>query len=129
MTTIIDLARRIGQDIRTLGYDSGRRELPLTNSATGRFFIQRTGNRVEVYARELITTGTGDFATIPAGFRPTHYPLYGLIGRTGGRQFATFDIYGAYVIGQGTSHTIGCYLFASWTTRDPIPTTLPGTPA
>ena len=117
--------------VREATYYSGQRVLPLENGATGAAYIQRTASEVELYIRDLIIPGDGKgtFLTIPAGFRTNRLPLYGLLGRTGSRQLATFDIAPGHTLSQGTAHTTGMYMHFKWSTNDPIPTTLPGTPA
>lgn len=119
---------QIGADIKALRYKSGQRLIPLENGATGLAYILRSDHEVELYIRDLVP-GTGTLVTIPSGFRPVRIPLYGLLGRTGSRQLATFDIGPGHVLVQGTAHTSAMYLVAKWTTADPIPTTLPGSPA
>ena len=112
-------------------YRSGQRIVPLENGATGTAYLQRNGAEVELYIRDLVVPGDGrgTFLTIPLGFRPTRVPLYGLLGRTGPRVMATFDVAPAYTISQGTGHTSAMYALLKWATNDAIPTTLPGTPA
>ena len=112
-------------------YRSGQRIVPLENGATGTAYLQRNGAEVELYVRDLVVPGDGraTFLTIPQGFRCNRLPLYGLLGRTGNRALATFDIGPGHTLSQGTSHTNGMYMHFKWATNDAIPTTLPGTPA
>lgn len=106
----------------------GPRSVPLLNGWGGTMWITRTGNYVEVSVNSLVAGSTTAMYQLPAGYTPMRSFNWNHRGQTG-----TAPVWGNVIDGL-ISLNIGSALMASgavfsFTTRDPWPTSLPGTPA
>lgn len=129
-------AAQVGADVKGLRYDSGRRLIPLENGwSCYQAVLRRQGSTVSLYVRNMTgAAATGDtFLTMPTGFRDNAVnaaaqPVAGLYPfKTGGTELTLLSVYSGAL--QTPSRGTDLQLLRSWTTADPIPAALPGTPA
>lgn len=139
MLTLIDLARRIAQEIKPIRYDSGLRNVSalLANGWTGTVYLQRTGKDIALRLEGVTAPSTGSVSpfTFMAGFMPrgTSFAARGLLFTTAASPVVRrYDVVAATGMLTIRNHTAGDVLYGEVTfkTNDPIPTTtLPGSPA
>lgn len=128
MTTLKDLARRIGQDIKSVRqYESGPRHVD--GLWPGEFVIERIGRTVTVDCRNGRPTESGVSAAIelPPGFRPA----LRVVGSGNESQVSrpvvaqpytpwSVQVYGVAEVDSWVDFSV------RFTTNDPVPTFLPG---
>lgn len=91
--------------------------VPLAEGVTGQLRISYTPGLAHLYGRDIVMPGSGLIADLPPSAFPIQTPLYGLLGRTGGRALATFDVVNLQLI-QGTSHTSALYFLLTYPRRE-----------
>lgn len=124
------------EDVKELKYDSGKRLITPENGWTCyQAILRRQGSTVSLYVRNMTgAAATSDtFLTLPTGLRDNSVnvaaqPVAGLYPyRLGGTPVTLLSVYSGAL--QTPSRGTDLQLLRSWMTADPIPTTLPGTPA
>lgn len=91
--------------------------VPLAAGVTGQLRIAYTPGMVTLIGRDIVMPGAGLIAELPQAAFPIQTPLYGLLGRTGSRLHATFDVVGLQLT-QGTSHTTALYFVLTYPRRE-----------
>lgn len=131
-TAVADTAARLA----ALTYDSGKRLVPVENGWTCyQAILRRQNTSVSLYVRNMSgEAATGNtFLTLPIGFRDNAVnaagqPAAGLFpGKAGGTAVDLISTYSGAL--STTSRGPDLQLLRTWQTNDPIPTTLPGSPA
>lgn len=93
-------------------------DVALAEGVTGSVQLSVASGWVFVNGREItVPSGNGEVCILPEVARPVYQPLYGLIGRTGGGQFAHFSLTapgGALTLRQESTHTTAMYFTLSW---------------
>lgn len=122
--------------LAALTYDSGKRLVPVENGWTCyQAILRRQNTSVSLYVRNMSgAAATGNtFLTLPIGFRDNSVntagqPAAGLFpGKPGGTPVDFISTYSGAL--STTNRGPDLQLLRTWQTDDPIPTTLPGSPA
>lgn len=135
MATLIDLARRIAQDIKPLRYDSGLRDITALAGdkvTSGQILLRRTGKFVTLEMTSVVPSTTiedGKVAfTLPTGFRRAGTLNVWLTAGASVSRSAYLNASGGFGIWAPQS-TDNYRISLTWITNDPIPTTPPGSAA
>lgn len=91
--------------------------VPLADGVTGQLRVAYTPGMVTLIGRDIVMPGAGLIADLPAAAFPIQTPLYGLVGRTGGRAIATFDVVNLQLT-QGTAHSTALYFCITYPRRE-----------
>lgn len=94
----------------------------LADGVTGQLrIVYGRDGMVTLQGRDIVMPGAGLVADLPVAAVPAYAPAYGLLGRTGSRVLATFDVStvsGAPQLVQGTSHTSALYFTIAYPRKD-----------